>query len=238
MLTHSFRVHGIELVEALLVDRQLAMKGFKGPSWTADIREILAMYQLPSAHDIFDSTPRRLSWKNRVYRAIDRYWEDTIRRTGNLYSSLAYLDFNTYKIGVTHPALIGVQSTEWDIQRMATKLRLLTGTYHFQTNRKSFNQYAVDSKCALCLSDTDDVEHMLGNCGSTEHIRREHINKLHTILGSILTPREIASKFTSLLLNPTLVVHEYDNVDIAMLETSSRATIYIFHKFRQCMLQE
>jgi hypothetical protein len=77
------------------------------------------------------------------------YWQETISRTGNLYSSLAYFDFGIFIIGETHPALVGVQSTEWDIRRMATKLRLLMGTYHLQTHRKAFNQYKVNTKCAL-----------------------------------------------------------------------------------------
>jgi hypothetical protein len=154
----------------IAVDRQLVKKGFKGPSWVANIREILALYQLPSTHQLFDATPTRLGWKNRVYKAIEKYWEETISRTGNLYSSLASFDFSSFKIGKTHPALVGVQSTEWDIRRMATKLRLLTGTYHLQTNRKAFNQYTVNTKCALCLADDDDLEHMLSTCSRLEHL--------------------------------------------------------------------
>jgi hypothetical protein len=222
--------------EASLVDRQLVMKGFKGPSWVANIREILTLYQLPSAHDLFDATPTRLGWTNRVYKAIEKYWEEIISRTGNLYSSLAYFDFGTFKIGETHPSLVGVQSTEWDIRRMATKLRLLTGTYHLQTNRKAFNQYKVNTKCALCLADDNDLEHMLSTCNRLEHLRSEQIDTLYAVLCNIMTRHDIVSQCACLSLNPMLILRGRDGGDTPLLETLSRGCMYKVHTFRQFIL--
>ena len=51
-----------------------------------------------------------------------------------------------------------------DTDRITIKLKLVSGSYIFQSNRFKFNQSQIDATCLLCGEEDEDVEHFLLRC--------------------------------------------------------------------------
>ncbi|VDI55987.1 Hypothetical predicted protein [Mytilus galloprovincialis] len=62
-------------VEKDLAVRQLALVGFSSSSWFGKLRNLLAIYELPSAQDILDNPYSKERWKSIVKKAVDNYYK-------------------------------------------------------------------------------------------------------------------------------------------------------------------
>jgi hypothetical protein len=51
-----------------------------------------------------------------------------------------------------------------DVNRIPTKLKLLTGTYILQNNRAKYKNYTIDPTCLLCDSEAETPAHFILNC--------------------------------------------------------------------------
>ena len=60
----------------------------------------------------------------------------------------------------TTKGVIRIRNSKKDRQHNV-KVRLMTGTYHIQTNRSAFNKHEIDT---LCKDSTDDREHFIAEC--------------------------------------------------------------------------
>ena len=165
--------------EKELIRKQLCLKGFHSNSWISLVMTTLAHYSLPSLHDILNLVPSKSLWKKTIYQHINSYWETSINRQLSLYQSLIFLRSSKYTIGKCHHCLESVNSTMRDVQRLTVKLRLVTGTYHLQTNRSAFNQHEIDTTCLLCKDSTDDREHFIAECTGLASVRSKYYREIN-----------------------------------------------------------
>ena len=80
-----------------------------------------------------------------------------------------------------------------DANRIAVKLKLVSGTYIFQANRANFNQNEVDATCLLCNTEDEDIEHFLLRCSVLDEIRNSTFHDMdittYNISGAVVVRR-------------------------------------------------
>ncbi|WAR12312.1 LOW QUALITY PROTEIN: POLR-like protein, partial [Mya arenaria] len=158
-------------IERQLLERQYAMKTVDSSSWVICVQKILWKYDLPSLGEFLEQHTTKASWKTQVYTVINKYWGEKISHSLKLYKSLQYLADDSYIPGNVHP-LFRIDYTARESERLKPKLKLATGTYILQTNRKSFNQHGVPDTCTLCNSEAETAEHFVLTCPVLEGVRR------------------------------------------------------------------
>jgi hypothetical protein len=67
-------------IEREIAERQLGMKAINDNSWFSKLKQILAIYELPSSHNILNLPPTKNAWKKMVNKAVNEYWIDHIRK--------------------------------------------------------------------------------------------------------------------------------------------------------------
>ena len=104
----------------------------------------MAIYEIPSSHNILYLPPTNNAWKKIVKKAVDEYWIEHIKKMSTYFKSLGYLNASNYSNGKAHAALASVQTSARDITKLPVKLRLMTGTYYLQSNTSilDFNLYS------------------------------------------------------------------------------------------------
>ena len=143
----------------------------KSNSWFIEIKKILWNYDLGNTDELISNPSPKLQWKNRVNKVVNEHWKDIISVQASLYQSLQYLNLNGYQPGVVQRLLrIEPQSTR-DVNRIATKIKLLCGAYTLQSNRSAYNKTAVNQTCQLCDCGDEDLEHFLLKCTYLEYTR-------------------------------------------------------------------
>jgi hypothetical protein len=185
------------------------MKAINNNSWFSKIRQILAIYELPSSHNILDFPPTKNAWKKMVNKAVDEYWIEHIKKMSTYFKSLGYLNASNYSNGKAHAALASVQTSARDNARLPVKLRLLTGTYYLQSNKAAFNQNRIDPTCLVCHMEPETLEHFLLDCKVLAETREPYISELNVLIKerhacvkrnttntSILNPRSILDPST------------------------------------------
>jgi hypothetical protein len=150
---------------------QDAMKTVDSNSWVICVQKILCQYDLPSLGEFLEQHTTKASWKTQVYTVINKYWGEKISHSLKLYKSLQYLADDIYIPGNVHP-LFRIDYTARESERLKAKLKLATGTYILETNRKSFNQHGVPDTCTLCNSEAETAEHFVLTCPVLESVRR------------------------------------------------------------------
>ena len=106
-------------------------------------------------------------------KVVNEHRKDIITVHVSLYQSLQYLNLNGYQPGVLHKLLrIEPQSTR-DVNRIATKFKLLCGAYTLQSNRSAYryNKTTVNPTCQLCECGDEDLEHFILKCTYLEYTR-------------------------------------------------------------------
>ena len=171
-------------VERDMAVRQLSLNGFSGSSWFSKIRNILALYSLPSAHDLLDNPSSKTQWKSDVKKAVEQKWIDQITSSIPLFKSLQNLTIDNFRLLQMHPSLASVGTSMQDISRLPTKLKILTGTLYLQTNKASFNQNLVDPTCLLCKLKPESLEHFLLDCSILQETRLPYLHELTQFLHS------------------------------------------------------
>ncbi len=95
-----------------------------------------------------------------------------------------YLHGDNYVPGKVH-SLFGLDFSARESERLKPKIRLATGTYILQTNRKSFNQHIVSDTCLLCSSASESTEHFVLVCPMLDSIRAPIIGDLEKELSNL-----------------------------------------------------
>ena len=93
--------------------------------------------------ELLQDPPSKESWKRSVNKRVNSYWSNKIRDNALLYTSLRYLHVDDYRYGKRHSVLRTIGNA-CEIQRITTKLKLVTDTYILQCNRSVFNQNQVE----------------------------------------------------------------------------------------------
>ena len=58
-----------------------------------------------------------------------------------------------------------------EITRIPVKVKLLTGSYLFQSTRAAFNQNDIDPTCLLCGVESEDISHFIFRCDILNPVR-------------------------------------------------------------------
>ena len=172
-------------IELRLAKRQLELKTFKSHSWFIEVKKILIKYDLPQPKTLLENPPEKLSWKHQYNNVVNNFWMDRILPQVKMFSSLKYLS-RIYTVGKCHPAVKPYNLSIRDVNRIAVKSKILTGTYMLQTNRVKFNQNEVDPSCQLYKQDKETY-HFLITCTTLEECRKTIMTDIHNIISDLLS---------------------------------------------------
>ena len=126
--------------------------------------------------------------------------------------------------------------------KLATKVKLLLGTYILQSNRHKLNKYEVRPDCPLCNSGEEDREHFIVICSKLMDVRQKFIIALKNILYSSIrhnlydTIFSDTNTLTQLILDCTALVYIPHGLHIP-IENISRGLLYALHTARYSFLK-
>ena len=83
-------------IEREIAERQLGMKAINDNSWFSKLKQILAIYELPSSHNILDLPPTKNAWKKMVNKAVNR-------PLGLSHQRMKMCLTNIQRISLSHP---------------------------------------------------------------------------------------------------------------------------------------
>ena len=97
-----------------------------------------------------------------------------------------------------------------DVNRIAVKSKLLTGTYVLQTNRVKFNQNEVDPTCQLCKQDKETLHHFLITCTTLEDCRKTIMIDIHNIISDLLSIWPLTAKYSlvELIVDSSVILED------------------------------
>jgi hypothetical protein len=168
--------------ERRIAYRQLCVKPRNTNSWFAAVRIICVKYNIPDPLDLLRNPKSKFAWKRLVNSKVDNYWKEQIIDRAQAYSSLKHLNTNAFQPGTHHPILNTAKGNPRDVTRLLTRLKLATGTYILQTNRKAFNQNKVSSECMLCKEGEETKQHFIFLCKSLEKVRRPILETVYRLV--------------------------------------------------------
>ena len=147
------------------------MKPMNSASWFVEIKKILWTYDLGEIEDLLNSPVPKLQWKRTVFNKVSQKVKRNLVDAALLYKSLKYLNIQEYTPGKIHPVLRIPSSSVREITRVPVKLKLLTGSYLFQSTRSAFNQNEISPTCLLCGYESEDLPHFIFRCETLDSIR-------------------------------------------------------------------
>ena len=89
-------------VEHQLAVRQLSVKPYDSHGWFIAVKKIFMKYDLPDPYEMLNSPPAKLKWKVAVNKHVNRHWEENIKASAILYSSLRFLNCSNFTCGKRH----------------------------------------------------------------------------------------------------------------------------------------
>ena len=138
------------------------------------------------------------------------------------------------KIGNCHHVWSTVRINVHDNRRAQIKCKLLTGTYILQTNRATFNQYAVNPTCKLCSFTPEIRQQFISECEFLNAERKAYRDRL--VASHVITDNRTAqlhdSKFLTQLTLDSSVILNIDDLGkerLGLLELCSREYISKLH---------
>lgn len=227
---------GEESIEFKLAKRQLSIKSNSSASWFMDVKKLLLKYNLQDPMQLLEQPVPKHIWKSNVNKLVDQFWINDIKDNSKMYKSLNFLNIRPSKPGRVHPLLkINCKSTR-DINRIPTKLRLLTGTYILQCNRSKFKNSNIDSTCLLCNNDAETPEHFILLCDNTAEVRDPVIKEISRIIKSdfnIIFKDLSNQEKLQVILDCTVLNSKYkDHNKLAKLEFQNRRLLHNLHIYR------
>ena len=168
-------------LEKRIAYRQLTTKDDNSCSWLMTVRRILHKYGLPNPKSLLDEPMSKLEWKRQIKTAVNSYWKDRVITDSELYSSLAYLNCDSYQPGKIHRLLqINTDPTR-ESTRILVKLKLVTDTYILQDKRSRFHGQNQNVLCYVCSEANETVEHFILQCKVLESIRQSVISEIDSV---------------------------------------------------------
>ncbi len=95
------------------------------------------------------------------------YWKNHLTSLSEYYKYLKYLNVEAFKPGKQHLLIFLPTMSARDTDRIPIKLKLVSGSYIFQSNRSKFNQSQIDATCLLCGEEDEDLEHFFAQMSTT-----------------------------------------------------------------------
>jgi hypothetical protein len=158
----------------------------------------------------------------------------------NLYQNLQYLSYDKYISGKIHPILKVNCNSSRDVNRIPTKLKLITRTYILQCNRAKFRRGEINKICLLCGDEEETLEHFILYCPMLVSIR-------NPVIDDIVEALHIQSKITfgtlsvneqlSLILDCSYLVKCHRNIErISNVEFNTRRLLHNLYSARHRMI--
>ena len=166
----------------------LMMSDNSSLTWSAHIRIVFQIYQLPDPLQLLQSAPwSKERWKSHTSIAVLSHHEKLWRQKAKNNYKLQYLNVQcTGLSGKLHPILSWVLTTQ-DVMVVRPHIKMLAGDYlcfEFLSHDRG-----LDPHCRLCQVSSDypglveDYSHILVGCSATADTR---LDKLPTLLNIVL----------------------------------------------------
>ncbi|CAC5395133.1 unnamed protein product [Mytilus coruscus] len=160
-------------------------------------------------------------------------------------TTLVHLDRALLKIGSVHPVWTSLSSTISDVKKGAIKIRLLTGTYLFESNKHKFSGGKESSLCRCCGTSNEDITHFLLLCPALHQQRKETFSYLKALVISIIGTSGWTARFKNqsdvvkLIIDSTFLLPEINShTDLDKIQKMSTDMCYRLHTQRTCILQK
>ena len=145
-------------------------------TWSAHIRLLFLLYNLPDPLHLLDSPPwPRERWKMHTRIAVTSHHERLLRSKASNNIKLKYLNVQTSGLsGRSHPMLTSVHTTQ-DVTRLRPHIKMLSGDYLSYVNLD--HDRGIGPHCRMCppISEhpapPEDLTHILTSCRATTDTR-------------------------------------------------------------------
>ncbi|CAC5411266.1 unnamed protein product [Mytilus coruscus] len=179
--------------------------------------------------------------KNGSSKILDKIFLEEIESK----TTLVHLDRTLLKIGSVHPVWTSLSSTISDVKKGAVKIRLLTGTHLFESNKHKFSGGKESSLCRLCGTSNEDITHFLLLCPALHQQRKALFSNLKALVISIIGTSGWTVIFKNqvdivkLIIDSTFMLPDINSrTDLDKIQKMSTDMCYKLHTERTCILQK
>ena len=231
-----------ESKEAKIISRQVVMKDNTSCSTVTYVKELLAIYDLPSVYDLLTDKPSKYAWKKLVTAQLRARWTKLIQREAELKPTLKFLNISAFRVGELHPVWKTCSNRKIDIIRSCNKAKLLVGRYYLEEDHAKFRR-GGSALCLLCGAARGDLPHFLIHCPKLEKARETHLHNIIAVAAAALMLPEVArvseSLLIQLLVDCTAIPELVGKGDAAIeVEHLSRLLLYKLHQCRAVLLAQ
>ena len=238
-----------------IVKYLLFMADSSSLTWTAHLRLLFQMYNLPDPLGLLNSQlmPKQ-SYKTLINTAIIAFHEKKWRVKAKNNSKLVFLNVQVSGLaGRPHPALSGILTTR-DVQRSRVHIKMLSGDYPCYSHL-GYDQNQP-THCRLCLAvhpnkppPEENMVHLLAMCRGTSDIRSPFISNLLNTVSLYFPENELLvhtnhTHLTQFILDPTslnlptTIRVAPGHPAMAHILDISRSLCYATHKARTNLLKK
>ena len=183
----------------------LKMSSSSSMTWSAHLRIIFLVYNLPDPLMLLDSPPwPKDRWKHHTKISVTSHYETTLRHRAQGNYKLNYLNVQANGLsGRPHPVLSWVLTTH-DVVIVRPHIKMLAGDYlcyaHLAHDR------GADPHCRMCQqiihhpAPAEDMVHVLTRCRATADTRGRIMPDLLNTLASLIPNNRLLSGITNDLL--------------------------------------
>jgi hypothetical protein len=232
-------------VEYRLARRQLALKDPNSSSWFVHISKKLQEYNLPSAHEVLENTPRKGQWNNKVRKAVIKHWEALHAEEIERKPMSTIRHMSKESLSLSKPALVwrASRDTLRETQKARVKAKLMTGALMLRASEARFSKN-TSPVCRLCHTEAENREHFLLNCPTLAATRAKHMERLCAVLQewnytNIIQQKPILLQVLIDAQHHSIPADIRNNPDrLYLLEQISRDLIYYQYMDRTTRLNE
>ena len=179
----------------------LAMADDKSVTWTAHVRILFKLYNLPDPLQLLAGQPwTKTAWLQYTKTSITCYHEKILRAKAENNRKLKYLNVKATGLsGRPHPMLAWVKTTQ-DVDIVGPHIKMLAGDYLSYENLSL--DRGVGPHCRLCQlsyqlpAPAETLEHLLTRCRATSNVRSRILPEILNTLSKYHPNNELLSKPT------------------------------------------
>jgi glutaredoxin len=193
------------------------------------VRNLLKLYQLPSALTLMENTPKKGEWKRMLNTAVKGYWEKSLKEEASTKTTLKHLNLDACSMTASHPVWSLSKMDKINVSKAMVHAKLLVGRYPLMGG--STRTRGSPTSCPLCKSDPETLEHFLLKCSSSHHVRSKYTDEIEREVSKEISP-DIEEKDDALvkaILDPSWYSSGATTVD---RYNRSRELCFRLHHFR------